>query len=149
MNTYVLNVHVYMYMYMNTYTYTQWSTVQCTFVDTVCWSHTIHYGHRIHVQYFTNSNLWEITVHISLYDIVCFVINRSICTCTWCRLTDSLHTCKYALRNICCRTNQYSRFFIPSNVELWNSLDNMILYVSENLNSFKSRVNTFLLSRLP
>ena len=39
------------------------------------------------------------------------------------RLTDSFH--KYALRNIRCRTNQYSRSFIPNNVELWNSLDNM------------------------
>ena len=43
------------------------------------------------------------------------------------------------------RTNQYSRSFIPNNVELWN----MIFDVSDNLNSFKSRVNTFLLSRLP
>ena len=47
------------------------------------------------------------------------------------------------------RTNQYSRSFIPNNVELWNSLHNMIFYVSENLNSFKSQDNTILLSRLP
>ena len=42
---------------------------------------------------------------------------------------------KYALRNIRCRTNQYSRSFMPNNVELWNSLDNMIFDVSDNLNS--------------
>ena len=43
------------------------------------------------------------------------------------RLTDSFH--KYALRNIRCRTNRYSRSFIPNNVELWNSLDNMIYLI--------------------
>ena len=46
-----------------------------------------------------------------------------------------------------CNTSQFSRCFIPASVRLWNTLPSEIVN-SSNCETFKKRVNTFLLSQL-
>ena len=60
------------------------------------------------------------------------------------RRTDAAH--EFAVQPINCRTEQYSRCFIPRVSTLWNSLDGDVFNES-TLSSFKSRTNRLLLRR--
>ena len=44
-----------------------------------------------------------------------------------------------------CRTDQFSRCFLPSSVRLWNSLGSCVFDGTDSVSLFKSRANRFLL----
>ena len=51
------------------------------------------------------------------------------------------------LQEIRCRTNQFQRSFLPATVSIWNSLNNNVIEAN-NIQTFKSRANKLLISRL-
>ena len=57
------------------------------------------------------------------------------------RRTEALHD--RAFEPVRCRSNQYSRSFIPTFVERWNGLDSSV-FAGVGMDSFKSSVNRFL-----